>query len=90
VNAEYQLEDAGGVELLTGACQALDRAESCREQLDATGEIIKAKTGLREHPLLKHELAAIAFVSRSIARLGLDVEAVRAGPGRPPMKGYEG
>ena len=35
-------------------------------------------------PLLKHELAARAFVVRTLARLGLDLEPVRAGPGRPP------
>jgi hypothetical protein len=89
VHEEVVLEDAGGLELLLGACQALDRAESCREQIDRMGEIIKTKTGVRENPLLKNELANRAFVARSIGRLGLDVEGVKA-LGRPPARGYEG
>jgi hypothetical protein len=32
VMSEYQIEDSGGVEMLTAACQQLDRAESLREQ----------------------------------------------------------
>jgi len=34
--SEYQIEDAGGIEMLTAACQQLDRAESLREQIDVT------------------------------------------------------
>jgi hypothetical protein len=37
---------------------------------------------MKEHPLLKHELAARAFVCRTLQRLGLDVEAIKP-PGRP-------
>jgi hypothetical protein len=54
-----------------------------RGDRQADGEVIKAKTGWRDHPLLKHELANRAFVTRCIARLGLDVEAVKP-IGRPP------
>jgi hypothetical protein len=68
--------------LLTLACQSLDRAESCRAEIDRDGEIIRSKTGTKEHPLLKHELAARAFVARTLHRLGLDVEPVRP-IGRP-------
>jgi hypothetical protein len=38
---------------------------------------------MREHPAMKHELANRAFVVRTLARLGLDVEAVKP-IGRPP------
>ena len=55
VVAEYAITDCGGIELLTGACQALDRAENCRVQIDRDGEMLKTKTGMREHPLLKAE-----------------------------------
>ena len=87
VTRSYCIEDAGGIELLCGACQQLDRAESCRTIIDRDGELLKSKTGMREHPLLKAELASRAYVARCIQRLGLDVEALRAGPGRPPMFG---
>jgi hypothetical protein len=55
-----------------------------RVQIDQDGECIRTKTGPGDHPLLKHELAARAFVVRTLGRLGLDLEPVRAGPGRPP------
>jgi len=80
---EYQIDDAGGVEMLASACQALDRAERCREAIDDDGVMIRIKGGHREHPLLKHELAARSFVVRTLQRLGLNLEAIRS-PGRPP------
>ena len=82
VMAEYAIGDSGGLELLTQACQALDRAEACREQIDSDGEVIRSKTGLKDHPAMKHELANRAFVVRTLHRLGLDVEAVKP-VGRP-------
>jgi hypothetical protein len=69
--SEYEIADSGGIEMLTSACQQLDRAESLREAIDQDGEILRSKAGLREHPGLRHELAARAFVVRTLARLGL-------------------
>jgi len=89
IMSEYQIEDSGGVEMLTAACQCLDRAESLREQIDSDGDIIRTKAGMREHPGLKHELAARAFVIRTLARLGLDSEAIKP-IGRPPAKSWGG
>jgi hypothetical protein len=40
------------------------------------------KSGMREHPLLKGELANRAFVCRSLHRLGLNLEVVKP-IGRP-------
>jgi hypothetical protein len=85
VMSEYHIEDSGGIEMLTAACQQLDRAESLREQIDRDGDIVRTKGSLREHPGLKHELAARSFVVRTLARLGLDVEAIKP-VGRPPAK----
>lgn len=91
IHAEYAIVDAGGVELLLLACEALERAEQLREQIDKDGPVIRLKGGvLRDHPALKHELANRAFVTRAIARLGLDVEPLRDGPGRPTMGGFNG
>src|SRR4051794_3472493 len=39
VMSEYEIADAGGIEMLTAACQQLDRAESLREQIDLDGDI---------------------------------------------------
>jgi hypothetical protein len=84
ITAAYQFEDRASYQALYEACAAADRAESCRKQIDADGEVIRTKMGLKDHPLLKHELAARAFIVRTLGRLGLDLEPVRPGPGRPP------
>jgi len=68
---------------LAQACSALDRAEECAGHIASDGVVIRGKTGLKEHPLLKHEIAARSFVVRTLSRLGLDVEAIKP-MGRPP------
>jgi hypothetical protein len=87
VVGEYDLADAGGIELLCLACQALDRAEACRAQIDRDGEMVKTKVGWKEHCLLKAELANRAYVSRAISRLGIDGEAAKP-VGRPGIKSW--
>ena len=83
VMAEYDLQDTGGREMLAQACAALDRAESLAARIAEDGEIIHSRAGPKDHPGLKHELACRAFICRTLARLGLDVEPVRP-MGRPP------
>jgi phage terminase small subunit len=83
VTSEYQIEDAGGIEMLAQACVALDRAEELAEHIRRDGLVIRSKAGLKENPLIKHELAARSFIVRTLARLGLDVEAIKPA-GRPP------
>jgi hypothetical protein len=84
IHREYRIEDAGGVEMLVLACLARDRAAACRETIDRDGEMIKSQHGAhREHPLLRSELAAMAFCVKTLRALGLDVEPLRATAGRP-------
>jgi hypothetical protein len=78
--------DAGGIEMLAQACQALDRAEALREEIDQDGAVIRVRGTIRDHPALKHELANRAFVVRTLARLGLNFEPVRPSVGRPGLK----
>ena len=87
ITAAYEFSDRASYETLAQACAAADRAERCREQIDADGEMLRTKLGVRDHPLLKHEITARSFVVRTLARLGLDLEPVRAGAGRPPSGG---
>ena len=84
IMAEYEIADSGGLVLLEQACSAADRARECSEIIAADGPMVSTKYGPKDHPLLRHELAARSFVVRTIGRLGLDVEPVRSGPGRPP------
>jgi hypothetical protein len=89
VIAEYVIEDCSGIEMLAQACAALDRAENCREQIDADGELLRTKNGVRENPLCKIELANRAFLVRTLGRLGLDSEPLKQ-IGRPPARGFTG
>jgi hypothetical protein len=84
VQSSFAIEDIGGLELLRQCCRAADRAESCRMTIDAQGEVVKLKGGVvKEHPLLRIELQSRAFVTRTLSRLGITDEPVKA-VGRPP------
>lgn len=82
IMSEYDICDAGGLEMLTQACGAADRVAEYASVIDADGPTVRSKTGVKEHPLLKHELAARSFVVRTLARLGLDLEPIKS-VGRP-------
>src|SRR5262249_54192088 len=83
VLAEYDINDRGGLETLFQICAAKDMAARLRNRIDKDGEIVKTKTGFKEHPLLKAELAHRAFVVRGLHRLGLNSEPIKP-MGRPP------
>jgi hypothetical protein len=82
IMAEYDISDAGGQALLEQAATAYDRAERLRIEIDRDGEIVRGRTGMREHPGLKIELASRSFVVRTLQRLGINLEAVRPASGQ--------
>ncbi len=82
MHSEYGIADAGGVELLAQACAAVDRAEALADCVSRDGVMIYGKYGPKAHPALKEELAARAFVCRTLVRLGINVEAIKP-LGRP-------
>jgi hypothetical protein len=84
VQSEYGIQDSGGLEMLQQACSALDLAENLRSEIALDGPVIRTRGTVRDHPALKHELACRAFVVRTLARLGLNFEAVKS-VGRPPQ-----
>jgi hypothetical protein len=88
IMSEYGITDSGGIEMLAQACAGLDRAEALRAQIDADGEVIRSRGAVREHPAIKLELAARAFVVRTLGRLGLNFEPLRT-VGRPPPRGWQ-
>ena len=83
IQAEFGIADSGGIELLAQACAALDRAEALAELIAREGEIVHGRAGPRVHPAFRFELSARAFVCRSLERLGVTLEPVRPGVGRP-------
>ena len=74
---EYDVSDAGGRALLEQAALAADRADRLRTEIDRDGEIVRGRSGMREHPGLRAELAARAFICRTLQRLGINLEVVR-------------
>jgi hypothetical protein len=86
VMAEYQIDDSGSLALLAEACLALDRAEEWAAIIAKDGPTIRTKSGLRDHPLLKHELMARSFLTRTLIRIGI-VDIPARPIGRPPKGG---
>ena len=80
----YEFSDPGSTQILFQACRSADRAEACREIIDTDGELVRTKTGARSHPLLRDELNNRALCARLLGKLGLDLEPLRSGAGRPP------
>jgi hypothetical protein len=87
VMAEYDVADVAGRQMLLQCCQMTDRAEGLAADIERDGAVIQTRTGLRDHPALKHELAARAFIVRTLCRLGLNWEPLHLHSGRPPGKG---
>jgi hypothetical protein len=84
IQAEFAIADAGGIELLTQACAALDRAEALAEAIARDGEVVRTRAGVpKSHPSIKDETVLRAFVVRTLERLGVTTEAAKP-VGRPP------
>jgi hypothetical protein len=82
VQTEYLIRDAGGIEVLCLAAQALDRAESLSAAIAEDGQTIRTRTGIRAHPALRDEIANRALVARLLSKLGIATEPIKS-PGRP-------
>jgi P27 family predicted phage terminase small subunit len=85
IQDEYDIRDSGGVEMLAQACAAADRAEDCAKKIAREGLTVTNASGSQhEHPLLRCEQAARSFVVKTLKSLGLHIEPLKRGPGRPP------
>lgn len=83
ITSQYAIDDAGGISMLREICAAVDRLAEIRRQIDEDGPIIMVRGMPREHPGLRAELGYQAFIVKTLRALGLDVEPVRPGVGRP-------
>ena len=82
IQDEYGITDTGGLALLGQICAATDQIAECAAAVARDGMMVRGKFGPREHPLLRHELALRSFVVRTLAKLGINLEPVKA-VGRP-------
>jgi hypothetical protein len=82
ITSEYDISDAGGMEILLQVCAATDRVEALAARISEDGEVITIRGALRSHPLLRDELQGRAFICRGLQRLGLNVEVIKS-VGRP-------
>jgi len=90
VQGEYQISDIGGREILTQACELLDRVERLRAEIDRDGEIIRTKNGPRVHPGINQETHLRVAIGKMLDRLGLNLEPVKPHGGQPRTIGWTG
>jgi hypothetical protein len=87
VHGEYRIDDAPGLEILRGACEAIDRAEAAKAEVLRDGMTVERKTSsLRPHPALAVEYSLRGLALRHLNSLGVNAEPKRDRPGRPPVK----
>ena len=83
--AEFEITDAAGLEILAEGLRAYDLARKCEREIETDGLTSRDRFGqVRSHPLLSTLRDARAQYLAAIKQLGLDLEPVRSGPGRPP------
>ena len=85
VRAEYSIDDAAGLALLTAASEALDRMRAAQEAIAKHGEMVLDRyQQLKTNPACVLERdSRVGFLS-ALRQLNLDLEPLRDGPGRPP------
>lgn len=81
---EYSIEDSGGIALLKQICHAQDRVEQLAAQIEIDGPVVMVRGTPKAHPALRDEISFRSFITRNIARLGLNFEPVKPSVGRPP------
>ena len=80
----WELDDAALL-LLEGALESFDRMREAQAILKAEGLVVKDRFGQqKQHPATLVERDAKSSLLRGIKALGLDLEPLNPGPGRPP------
>ena len=82
IQREFNIEDCGGIEMLMQAAEAADLVGELRAAREREGVVLRGRSGLRSHPCLREELAARAFICRTLTRLGITTEPLKS-IGRP-------
>ena len=81
---EYDIRDCAGIDLLTDAARFYDRREQAREAIRKDGPTLLDRfSQVVAHPAVRIERDASASLQRCLKALNLDLEPVKARPGRP-------
>src|SRR5262245_29851689 len=81
---DHAVRGAGNLAMLHQAAKALDAAEKYAEIVAKDGPVLSSKSGPRDHPLIRHQLAARALACRLLSRLGV-VDVAKRAVGRPAL-----
>ena len=85
IKQEYGIDDSGGENLLASFAAAYSLELNCQEQIDAEGLTIMDRFEQpKPHPLLASLRDARAQKLAALKAMNLDIEPLKAGPGRPP------
>lgn len=82
IMAEHHFRDAGALAVLAQAAKAIDAAEQYGAIIERDGPVLQSKSGPRDHPLIRHQIASRALACRLLSRLGVVAE-VKKRVGRP-------
>jgi hypothetical protein len=83
LQAEYGIEDAGGLAVLSIAGEALDRLRLAQAAIEADGATVVDRFGqTKAHPLLPVERDARAAYLAALKALNLDLEPLQDRPAR--------
>jgi hypothetical protein len=83
IQREYGIRDSGGIALLCQICLASDRLENLAAAIGRDGEVVYSRGGVpKAHPAIRDETALRGFIIRTLQKLGITTEPVKA-PGRP-------
>jgi P27 family predicted phage terminase small subunit len=83
----YELDDEAGMLLLKSTLEAYDRAQAAKDVIDREGmQIIDRFQQVKPHPLLTTERDARSQFMAGMKQLNFDLEPLRDGPGRPPLR----
>jgi P27 family predicted phage terminase small subunit len=84
VLSEFRLDDSGQL-VLRQACESLDRVREAQRLLATDGLVIRDRWGQpKPHPAAGVEASARLQLLRCLKALGIDLEPLNDGPGRPP------
>jgi P27 family predicted phage terminase small subunit len=85
LQAEYDISDTAGLDLLNDYCQFYDRREQARKTIREDGAVIKDRFGQTvAHPATRIERDASGAMLKCLRALNLDLEPKHDKPGRPP------